>query len=188
MSGSPYPERVNLDSAQAHLKWAWFCLRSQQKHEQIAANCLRQMEGVEVFNPCLRFIQPRRGRKVWITEPLFPGYLFARFNWHDSLYRVHYAPGVQSVVHFGNGWPTLPEHVIEEIRAAIGPAEMRVIPDELTPGDEVELLGEIFQGLRAIVTQVMPGRQRVAVLLDFLGRQTTMELSAHSIIKPGLRR
>src|SRR5438128_12224826 len=96
------------DAATAHLDWAWFCLRAQHKHEQIAANCLRQMERVEVFFPRLRFLQPRHYGKVWITEPLFPNYLFARFNWRDSLYRVQYAPGVQSIVHFGNGWPTIP--------------------------------------------------------------------------------
>ena len=65
----------------------------------------------------------------------------------------------------------------------MGPEELRVISDELTPGDEVEILGELFHGVRAIVTQVMPGRQRVAVLLDFLGRQTTVEMGVQSIIK-----
>src|SRR2546421_3799234 len=183
MASCQSAEALKPDAVQ-DLTWAWFCLRAQQKHEQMAANCLRQMEHVEVFNPCIRFQQVRRNRKVWLTDPLFPGYLFARFNWQDSLTRVYYAPGVQSVIHFGNGWPTVPEQVIEEIRAAIGPGELRVISDHLTPGDQVEIIAELFQGLKAVVTQVMPGRQRVAVLLDFLGRQTTVEISAQCIIKP----
>jgi transcriptional antiterminator RfaH len=174
--------------APASLDWAWFCLRAQQKHEQVAAGFLRQSEQIEVFNPCIRFVQARRQRKVWITEPLFPGYLFARFNWKDSLARVQYALGVQSVVHFGNGWPTVPDRVIADLRAAIGPAELRVIPDQPTPGDEVEIIADLFQGLKAVVTQVMPARQRVAVLLDFLGRQTTVEISAHYIVRQGMRR
>ena len=31
-------------------------------------------------------------------------------------------------------------------------------------------------GLEAVVTRVMSAKQRVAVLLDFLGRQTTIEM------------
>jgi transcriptional antiterminator RfaH len=181
-------ETPKLDVAPAALDWAWFCLRSQHKHELVAANCLRRMEQVEVFYPRVRFVQPRYGRKVWVTEPLFPSYLFARFDWKDSLSKVQYAPGVQSVVHFGNGWPTVPPAVIAEIRAAMGQEELCTLSDEVAPGDEVEILAEMFRGLRAVVTQVMPARQRVAVLLDFLGRQTMVQVSAHAIVKPGLKR
>ena len=171
------------DPPSAHLEWAWFCLRTQQKHEQVAARCLRQMERVEVFNPCLRMVQVRRAQKVWITGPLFPGYLFARFNWKESLSMVHYAPGVQSVVHFGNGWPIVPEEVIAELRRAVGPQELLVLSDDLTPGDEVELIGELFHGFKAVVTQVMPAHQRVAVLLEFLGRQLAVKISTQSLVK-----
>jgi transcriptional antiterminator RfaH len=162
---------------------AWFCLRTQQKHEHLAAGRLRLMEQVEVFLPRIHFARPWRGRKVWVTEPLFPGYLFARFNWHDSLPRVRYAPGVQNVVHFGNRWPTIPDHVIQELTKTFGADELHVISEEIKPGDQVQIIGELFHGLRAVVTQVMPGRQRVNVLIEFLGRQTMVEISADAVIK-----
>jgi len=171
------------DAATAHLSWAWFCLRTQQKHEYMAARHLRQIEQVEVCHPRLRFARAYRGRKIWVTEPLFPGYVFARFNWKDSLCRVRYSPGIQNVVHFGNGWPTVPDDAISEIRSAFGPDELRVISEQVTTGDEVQIIGQLFHGLKAIVTQVMPGRQRIAVLLEFLGRQTTVEISHHEVIK-----
>ena len=176
-------ETPKLDVAPAAPDWAWFCLRSQHKHEMVAANYLRRMEQVEVFYPRVRFLQPRYGRRVWVTESLFPCYLFARFNWRDCLGKVQYAPGVQSVVHFGSGWPTVPPEVIEEIRSAMGEEDLCALEDDVSPGDEVEILAEMFRGLRAVVTQVMPARQRVAVLLEFLGRQTMVHVSAHAIVK-----
>ena len=90
---------------------AWFCLRSHPKHEHIAARHLQQMEGVEVFNPRIRFSRSTKLGPVNVTEALFPNYLFARFDWKTSLARVHYAPGVSGVVHFGIKWPTVPEAV-----------------------------------------------------------------------------
>src|SRR5205807_9485956 len=71
----------------------------------------------DLFFPRLRFLQPRHYGKVWLTEPLFPSYVFARFNWKESLTLVHYAPGVQSVVHFGNRWPTRSEEHTSELQS-----------------------------------------------------------------------
>src|ERR1035441_3647403 len=71
----------------------WFCLRTQSKHEHIAAVHLRKMDGVGVFLPRIRFQRNTRQGLAWVTEALFPGYLFARFDWHDSLRQVQAAHG-----------------------------------------------------------------------------------------------
>jgi len=162
---------------------AWFCLRSQQKHEQLAARQLAQIEDVQVFNPRVRFSRATPHGAVIITESLFPNYLFARFDWRRSLARVHYAPGVKHIVHFGDKWPTVPDEAIEELRASLGNNELHVIEPGLSPGDRVEFAGSAFHGLQAVVTQVMRGRERVAVLLDFLGRQTMLEVSPHILVR-----
>ncbi len=59
---------------------AWYCLRSQPKHEHIAAAHLRLLEGVTVFCPRIRFKRATRQGLVWVTEAMFPGYLFARIR------------------------------------------------------------------------------------------------------------
>jgi len=40
-----------------------------------------------------------------------------------------------------------------------------------------------MRGLIAVVSRVMPGRERVIVLMEFLGRQTAVELSTHAVVK-----
>jgi len=167
---------------------AWFCVRSQPKHEHIAAGHLSRMEGVEVFNPRIRFPRPTRQGICWITEAMFPNYLFARFDWTTQLNMVHYAPGVSGVVHFGTRWPTVPEEVIQGIRALLGENEIHVMPSDLAPGDTVQIAGGMFHGLQAVITQLMPGRKRVLVLMDFLGRQTTVEVPVVSVVKQGCSR
>jgi len=167
---------------------AWFCLRAQPKHEHIAAGHVRQIEGVDVFNPRMRFTRTTRLGPVTVTESMFPNYLFARFDWELLLNRVHYSPGVSGVVHFGTKWPTVPDAAIEEIRKVIGTEGVRVIPNEVLPGDEIHVSGGVFHGLNAIVSKVMPGKDRVMVLMDFLGSQTPVELKAHSIVRRGIGR
>src|SRR5271163_5274401 len=118
---------------------AWFCLRSQPKHEHIAAARLRRRESVEVFLPRIRFRRSTRKGPVWVTEALFPNYLFARFDWHKSLPIVHHSPGVSGVVHFGVHWPTISDEVINELRATLGQEEVHIIPMEVSPGDRVKI-------------------------------------------------
>jgi transcriptional antiterminator RfaH len=162
---------------------AWFCVRSQPKHERSAAGHLRQL-GIEVLNPRIRFARATRSGPVWVVESMFPNYLFARFNWKTSLNLVHYAQGVAGIVHFGPRWPTVPDCVIEEIRRLVGPEELHRQENMLfAPGDRVELSGGPLHGLEAVITQVMPGQKRVAVLMDFLGRQTAVEVGSHTITK-----
>ena len=60
---------------------------------------------------------------------------------------------------------------------------MHVIREELQPGESVQIAGGVFHGLRAVITRVMPSRERVAVLLEFLGRQTTVELPSEALIR-----
>lgn len=123
-----------------------------------------------------------------MTEAMFPNYLFARFNWKLSLRLVHYSPNLSGVVHFGFNWPTIPDEVINELRSTIGGEGVRLIPPEMEPGDSVKIAGGSFHGLQAIVHRVMPSAQRVAVLLEFLGRQASVEVNIADVIKDGDQR
>src|SRR5438309_3426798 len=164
---------------------AWFCIRAQPKHEHIAAAHLKTEPDIEVYLPRIRFKRSTRQGPVWFTEALFPNYLFARFDLAACLRKVHHARGVRGVVHFGDQWPKIPDEVIEELRATVGADQVHVIREELQPGDPVVISGGAFHDLRAVVTRVMPGRARVAVLLEFLGRQTAVELSTGAVVREG---
>jgi transcriptional antiterminator RfaH len=172
-SAAPRPER------------AWYCLRSHPKHEHIAAAHLRQELQVEAFLPRIRYKRSTRFGPAWVNEALFVNYLFARFDLATSLRRIQHARGVRGVVRFGAQWPTVPERVIEELRSAMGNEELRIIEDSFNPGDAVEVTGGPFDGLAAVVARVMPGPQRVAVLMEFLGRQTLVELDGGQVVISG---
>jgi transcriptional antiterminator RfaH len=161
---------------------AWFCLRAHPKHEHIAAAQLRHEGGIEVFLPRIRFQRATRCGRAWVTEALFQNYLFAKFDLVGSLRRVQAARGVRGVVHFGSRWPTVPEPAIQELRAAMDDQGLRIVEDSLREGDLVEIAEGAMRGLQAVVSRVMPARQRAAVLLDFLGRQTTVELDRGQLI------
>lgn len=175
---------MNREHLSAPRAPAWFCVRSQIKHEHIAAARLREA-GIEVFLPRVRFKKSSVRGPVWVTEALFPNYLFARFDWHAAFRLVRHAAGVRTVVSFGTTVATIPDQVIAELRESVGEEELRVIKNDLEPGDQVQFSGGAWHGLTAVVNQVMPAKERVKVLLNFLGQQTSVEVEVASVVREG---
>lgn len=161
----------------------WFCLRSHPKHEHIAAAELRQWEGVEVFCPRIRFRRSTKRGAVWTTEALFPNYLFARYDPQEFLCAVRSARGVSSIVNFGGKYPRVADSAITELRESVGGCEVETVSPVLQIGDRVTIAGGAFHGLQSVIHCIMPARQRVAVLLEFLGQTTMVELNIADVIR-----
>lgn len=164
---------------------AWFCVRSQIKHEHIAAGHLRQLPGVDVFCPRVRFQRATRRGKVWFTEAMFPNYLFARFELRD-LRVIKAAHGVAGVVHFGDYFAPVPDDVVTDLRTRLDETDLKVFPDAVQPGDEVVIADGTFMGITAVVQRLLPAKDRVRVLLEFLGRPVETELAQNSLVKTGV--
>jgi transcriptional antiterminator RfaH len=164
-------------------KPAWYCLQSQPKHEHIAAAHLRILEGVTVFCPRIRFKRATRQGLVWVTEPMFPGYLFARFELVEMHRQVRYAHGVSAIVRFADRYPTIDQGAVEQLRAHTGDSGVKELSYKLSQGDDVRIVDGAFAGLEAVVVQVLPAKERVRILMDFLGRKIEAEVENACVLR-----
>jgi transcriptional antiterminator RfaH len=94
------------------------------------------------------------------------------------------AMGVTKIVGFGGQPSVVDERVIGELREFVRDNETIEVSPDIRAGDEVTVLDGPFKGLRAVVTRVMPAKERVAVLLDLLGTQREVEVTAQRVV-PG---
>ncbi len=164
----------------------WLCVKTQPKREHIAAGQLELLDGVEVFAPRIRFKRRTPRGKVWFEESLFPGYVFARFE--PLMQRaVSSTVGVRGLVKFAGECAVVPESMIDMLRKEVADAEVVVIPDEpsVKEGDEAVVAEGSLMGLQAVIKQVMPGGERVKVLLDMMGTAVTAEVSLDTLEKIG---
>jgi transcriptional antiterminator RfaH len=139
---------------------------------------------VEVFSPRIRFKRRTPRGKVWFEESLFPGYIFARFE-PEMQRAVVGAIGVRGLVKFAGRSAEVPDAIIELLRAETPAAGPIVIEDErvLKEGDEAVVAEGALRGLRAVITRVMPGRDRVKILMDMMGTAVEAELSVDALEK-----
>ncbi len=160
---------------------AWYCARTQPKHEHIAAGNLRKRLGVEVFNPRLRLERATRRGVVNVIEPLFPCYVFVRCNLAEGVDAIRHVTGVSSLVHFGQKIPSVPDETIDELRQCFESDEPMAAENQFRPGTEVTVAEGPFLGSQGVVVSVMPAKQRVQILLEFLGRTTVAEVDGKSL-------
>ena len=79
---------------------AWYCVRSQPRRDHIAAANLRRHHQLQVFTPHVRFRRSTQRGPIWVTEPLFPNYLFTRFDRESMLADVRHTFGVAVLMDF----------------------------------------------------------------------------------------
>lgn len=148
-----------------------------QAHDHLAR------QGFEVFLP--RFMKRRRhARRVdWRAAPLFPGYVFVRFDplavrWRPILSTV----GVRRLVCRGDEPASVPEGIVEEILARRDERGLVVMNEiaSLKPGDRVQIMTGAFSDLIGLFDAVCENA-RVAVLLDLLGRKVRVKLPEGAI-------
>lgn len=161
---------------------SWFCLRAQPKREHIAAACLRQISEVEVFCPRVRFRKATTRGPVWFVESMFPGYVFARFDYTAFHRRIRQRPGISGFVQFGERLALLPDPLINEIRTRTGPDELMEVAHGLQPGQGVRITRGPFQGLEALVTRLITARERVEILIEWMGRSLHAEASVADLL------
>lgn len=161
---------------------AWYCLRSKPKQEHIAAAHLRQMRDVDVFSPRLRFQRSTVRGARWFVESMFPGYLFARFDFNERHREIRSGMGVTSILHFGNKSVRIHPSVIDELRNRTNADQIAVIESTFKEGDRVRIAEGALRGLEAVVTQFLSGKDRVRLLLDFLGREIQAEVRIPAVL------
>ena len=168
----------------------WFCLRAEGRREHLAALNLARRNQVEAFAPRIRVRREVRADGVQtMTEALFPGYLFARFQYPEQVRRVVSTTGVLGLVTFGGPPPRLDDGTIAHLRLHAVSAVAAPISPVFEEGDWVRVAAGCLRGTEGRVRQAAAGHERVCVLLCLLGHEVEISLPADQLIsRAGLPR
>jgi transcriptional antiterminator RfaH len=181
LSSSSSDESEELPDAE----YIWRCVHTKPKCEHIAARNVKMIghEGIDVFCPRVRFCKNTKRGKVWFVESMFPGYIFVKFDLFRSLRAVNGAHGVTRVIRFANVFSEVNESIISDLRTNFDQeTEQITVHQTLIEGDEVEVAEGALRGASAVVTKILPGKDRVRILLEFLGSRREIEVPLMSVL------
>ena len=161
---------------------AWYVIHSRPKCEHIAAGLMQGLPDVETYCPRIKFQRNTKRGKVWFIEALFPSYFFARFIPANSIRAVNHSQSVIRIVDFGGQMTPVADDIIQAIRDEMDGQVIREINVGLKVGDTVELTEGAMKGLKGIVNSIHSGEERVKILMEFLGRESLIEVNASKLL------
>lgn len=145
----------------------WYAISTKPHQERQAEANLSQL-GVETFLPLLKQQKVIRRVRKTVVGPLFPGYLFARFNLTEHYRAVSYARGVRNVVTFGLRPAVVDEALIEGIKARMTEGYVSIEPERFRQGQLVRVDDGPLAGLEAVFVRALPDKERAVLLLRAL--------------------
>ena len=147
----------------------WYVAETQPRKESYAAEHLARQR-FDWFLP--RYRKTRRHARKFDTvlAPLFPGYIFVRFDREHANWRsINGTMGVRRLICGDGGLLSpMPAEVVSQLQARCPDGIFETALDALTPGDRVRITAGPFAELIAEVRS-LDDRGRVALLLDILG-------------------
>lgn len=166
----------------AHLQPRWYVAQTHARAENKAALHLSR-QGFTTYLPCYRK-RRRHARKLDIVSaPLFPGYLFVAVETTFQSWRsIASTVGISRLVSNGDEPAQVPEHVLALLRARedeSGHVRLEQT-SQFSIGDKVRVLDGVFSSCLGLFDGMLDG-ERIAILLDLLGRKSRVILVSESI-------
>src|SRR5579871_5664173 len=161
----PRPERSEA--------YPWFAVVVRSSHADLASHSLERL-GYEQFLPTRTVRRQWSDRIKVIQQPLFPGYLFCRFDPQNRL-PVLTAPGVISIVRSGKTLLPVDGREIGNIRSLMNsPTPVEPHP-YLKAGHRVRIEGGALDGVEGVLIAVR-NEYRVIASITILQRSVSVEI------------
>jgi transcriptional antiterminator NusG len=155
----------------------WFAIHVRSKFEVTVRDQLRA-EGFEVFLPTWDERLKWSDREKVTTRPLFPGYIFARFDPADAPL-ICQTRGVVTILSTDQIPVQIPDDEIRELREIVE----HPVPDACCPyvvGVSVTVKSGSFAGRSAVISRIKGGTL-LTLLLPVFGRDTPVEIESADV-------
>ena len=157
------------------IEWPWFAVQVRSNFEKKSSEFLR-LRGFEQFSPTYRCRSYWTDRTKWVDRPLFPGYIFCRFD-PTSWLPVLQAPGVVRPVSFAGKPVPVEESEIVSLRVLVN-SPLPLFPRAfLHVGQRIRIKFGPLTGLEGILEEL--GKNcRIVVSVTLLQRSVSAEIDA----------
>jgi transcription antitermination factor NusG len=157
----------------------WFAVRTASGRERFVAGQL-QAKGYEEFLPIYRTRRQWSDRIKDLELPLFPGYLFCRFDFNNRL-PILVTPGVKLIVCYGKQATPVNESEIENLRKVVASGAAAEPHDKyLAVGERVRIREGSLAGVEGILVDVK-NSWRIVLSVELLQRSVSVELDRAAI-------
>ena len=158
----------------------WFILQFKSNSHHLAAKNLNR-QGFETFLPLHETTSRRLSRFINTSKPLFPGYMFIKFDRAESeWHKINSTYGVSRLITFNSILKSIPTIFVDHLMKRYDLLGKLIPIQKLKKGDQVTVLTGPFANFAATVEKYEDD-QRIWVLMDLMGRKSKIQTEAESL-------
>ena len=158
----------------------WFILQFKSNSHHIAAKNLNR-QGFETFLPLHETTSRRTSRFINTSKPLFPGYMFIRFDKAESeWHKINSTYGVSRIITFNSILKSIPTIFVDHLMKRYNLSGKLIHKKKLKNGDQVTVLKGPFANFIATVEKY-EADQRIWILMDLMGRKTKIQTPSDNL-------
>jgi transcription antitermination factor NusG len=156
-------------------EYPWYAIRTKSRLETVTLSALTG-KGYESYLPAYKVRRQWSDRVVELDAPLFPGYLFSRFDAKRRL-PVLTTPGVMSIVSFGKEPEPIDESEIDAVRKVLRSGIFAEPCPFLREGQRVRVIRGALAGLEGILVKKKTDF-RMVISVTMLQRSVSVEIDS----------
>lgn len=162
----------------------WYVIHTHSQQEDRACSNLKVL-GVPILSPRIRERRYNQfaGSATYVTKPLFPRYIFARFKIDDLYHKIRFTRGICSVVGFGEGPIPIDEEIIAFIQSNTKEDGFVRNHEEINSGDKVIVKEGPLKNFAGIFVREMKDSDRIRILLETVSYQAHIEVTRDLVKK-----
>jgi transcriptional antiterminator RfaH len=159
----------------------WFILQFKSNSHHLAEKNLKR-QGFETFLPLHDATSRRTSRFINTSKPLFPGYMFIKFDkaepdWHT----INNTYGVSRLITFNSVLKSIPTIFVDHLMKRYDLSGKLIPIQKFKKGDHVTVLKGPFANFIATVEKY-EADQRIWILMDLMGRKTKIQTPSDNLM------
>ena len=158
----------------------WFILKYKPNSHHLAAKNLNR-QGFETFLPLHDTTSRRLSRFINTSKPLFPGYMFIKFDIAESeWHKINSTYGVSRLITFNTTLKSIPTIFVNHLMNRYDLSGKLLPIKKLNKGDQVTVLTGPFANFIATVEKY-EADQRIWILMDLMGREAKIQTPSDNL-------
>ena len=180
------------DSIKEDPRVKWYVVHTYSGYEnKVKANLERRIESLNMTEKIFKVLVPteeevefKDGKRKSIQRKIYPGYVLVQMIMtDDSWYVVRNTSGVTGFVGPGVKPIPLPDEEIKVILRRMGMEAPLKVNIDLGVGQTIRVVHGPFKDFHGVIEEVDADREKMRVLISFLGRETPVELDFSQVEK-----
>jgi len=171
---------ISFPAAPRKLAASWYAIQTRSRFEKVVRDELNA-RGIENYLPSFTELHQWKDRKTWVEQPIFPGYIFARFVDEGAIPgNLLRTRGAVRILGHGGTIEPVPDREIDSVQRLLNSGNRCFAHSSFCQGAWVRIKRGALTGIEGLLVRVKDGN-RLVLSINLLSQSIATEVDVRDV-------